>query len=167
MIALPDKASNEGAEARVLIAECPGPGANSYTLSLASEAMQLMDAVLRNRLANPGPFGAKGATTIAGVIKAKGQFYGFEGYPNYNSGIKQNIQSSIDIANNPKDKRSAAYTSFLEKAIEIAKLTKFSDPSPGKLVAWRTAHSGSAGKNFIEYKTVFGNTFFYQIIPKN
>ena len=39
MIALPDKASNEGAEARVLIAECPGPGGASYTLSLATEAM--------------------------------------------------------------------------------------------------------------------------------
>ena len=92
MITLPEKNSDEGAEARLLLAECPGPGHPSYTLDKATGAMQLMDAVLRNRLLNPGPFLAKGAKTLRDIIKAKGQFAGFEGYPSYNNGIRQNIQ---------------------------------------------------------------------------
>lgn len=162
MITLPDRNSNEGVEARILLAECPGPAVASYTLELASEAMQLMDAVLRNRLANPGPFRAKSAKSLADIVRAKGQFKGFEKYPDYSGGIKQNIQDAINIANNPKDPRSQSYAAFVNKAIEIAKLTTYKDPSPGKLVAWRTANSGSPGKGFFLYKTLLGNDYYYQ-----
>lgn len=162
MIELPDRKGDDGVESRVLIAECPGPANPAYTLELAAEAMQLMDAVLRNRLANPGPFNAKGAKSIADVVRARGQFRGFEKYPDYSAGIRQNIQDALDIANNAKDGRSAAYTAFIQKAIEISKSTAFKDPSAGKLVAWRTANSGSPGKGFLLYKTVFGNDFYYQ-----
>jgi hypothetical protein len=161
-ITLPDRNSDAGVEARVLLAECPSPAATSYTLEAASEAMQLMDAVLRNRLQNPGPFRAKGAKSLVGLVKAPGQFKGFEKYPDYSGGIKQNIQDALDIANNSKDARSAQYAQFVRKAIEIAKSTKYSDPSPGKLVAWRTANSGSPGKGFLLYKTLLGNDFYYQ-----
>jgi hypothetical protein len=162
MITLPDRASNAGVEARVLLAECPGPADASYTFDLASDAMQLMDAVLKNRLKNPGPFLAKGAKTLIDIVRAKGQFRGFEKYPDYNAGIKQNIQDAIDIANRPKDPRSAKYSKFVNKAIEIAKSTKYFDPSPGKLVSWRTANSGSPGKGFFLYKMLLGNDFYYQ-----
>lgn len=162
MIQLPDRNSDEGVEARVLIAECPGPASPSYTADLAAEAMQLMDAVLWNRMDNPGPFNAKGAKSLADVVRAHGQFKGFEKYPDYNGGIRQNIQDALNIANNAKDGRSATYAAFVNKAIEIAKSTNYKDPSPGKLVSWRTANSTSPGKGFLQYKTVLGNDFYYQ-----
>ena len=161
MITLPEKNSDVGAEARLLLAECPGPGLAGYTLDKAKGAMQLMDAVLRNRLLNPGPFLAKGAKYLRDIIKAKGQFAGFEGYPLYNNGIRQNIQSALNIANDPKDKRHEAYTGFINAAIDIANSTMYSDPSPGKLSSWRTAGSSSPGKTFQFYKSVFGNDFYY------
>lgn len=161
MITLPDRNSNEGAEARVLLAECPGPANAAYTLDLATEAMKLMDAVLRNRLSDPARFLAPRAKTLIDIIKAKGQFQGFENYPDYDTRIKNNIQDAIDIANNPKDSRSEKYTEFVNKAIEVAKLTTYTDPSPGKLAAWRTANSGSPGKGFFLYKTLLGNDFYY------
>jgi len=84
MITLPDRQSDAGVETRVLLAECKSPAyLSTYTLELASQCMQLMDAVLRNRLVNPVPYGAKGATSLADVIRAKGQFAGFGEYPNF------------------------------------------------------------------------------------
>ncbi len=162
MISLPERNSDAGVESRVLLAECKSPAySDTYTLELASECMQLMDAVLRNRLANPSPYGAKGAISLADVVKAKGQFAGFGKYPNYDENIKKRIQRALDIANDSKDSRSSTYSAYVNKAIEIAKSVKYSDPSPGKLVAWRTANSGSPGKNFTLYKTVLGVDFYY------
>ncbi len=162
MITLPDRMSNEGVEARILIAECPAPSNGTYSLILAAEAMHLMDAVLWNRLKTPGPFLARGAKSLIDIVKARGQFKGFENYPDYSAGIKQNIQDAINIANNSNDPRSTKYADFVNKAIEIAKSSYYSDPSPGKLVAWRTANSGSPGKGFLLYKTLLGNDFYYQ-----
>lgn len=162
MIQLPDRNSDEGVESRVLLAECPGPANPNYTIELVSEAMQLMDAVLWNRMKNPGPFLAAHAKSLADVVRARGQFRGFEKYPDYNAGIINNIQNALDIANNPKDARSAAYIAFVNKAVEIAKSANYKDPSPGKLSSWRAANSGTPGKGFLFYKTVFGNDFYYQ-----
>ena len=90
MISLPERNSDAGVESRVLLAECKSPAySDTYTLELASECMQLMDAVLRNRLANPSPYGAKGAISLADVVKAKGQFAGFGKYPNYDETLKK------------------------------------------------------------------------------
>ncbi|MEY4562742.1 MAG: hypothetical protein RLZZ618_2019 [Pseudomonadota bacterium] len=161
MITLPEKKSDDGVEARVLLAECRGPAASSYTIELAAEAMQLMDAVLWNRMANPGPYMAKGAKTLADIVRAPKQFEGFGKYPDYDPKIRQRIQDAIDIANNPKDSRQAAYAEFVNKAIEIAKSAYFTDPSPGTLASWRTANSGSPGKNFTLYKTLLGNDYYY------
>lgn len=162
MITLPDESSNAGVEARTLLAECRGPAARDYTFADATEAMQLMDVVLRNRLKTPGPFMARGATDMAGIVRARGQFAGFENYPKYSAMIRANIQDALNIANNPKDHRSAAYAEFINKAIEIAKALRYTDPSPGTLVAWRTSGSGSPGRTFKFYKTVLGNDFYYQ-----
>lgn len=95
------------------------------------------------------------------AYKAKGQFAGFGKYPNYDENIKKRIQRALDIANDSKDSRSSTYSAYVNKAIEIAKSVKYSDPSPGKLVAWRTANSGSPGINFTLYKTVLGVDFYY------
>ena len=161
MITLPTRGTDEGVEARVLLAECPGPSSASYSLADAMEAMQLMDAVLWNRMNNPGPFGAGHAKNLADIVRAKGQFRGFENYPNYNPGIRKNIQDAIDIANNPKDSRNSNFADFVNTAIQVAK-SPSNDPSPGTLVAWRTFGSGSPGKGFLLYRTVLGNSFYYQ-----
>jgi hypothetical protein len=162
MITLPDRNGDEGVEARVLLAECPGPAAAKYSLQSAEEAMRLMDAVLWNRMENPGPFRARGATSLVGIVRARGQFAGFEKYPDYDVKIRSRIQDAIDIANDSKDSRHAKYAEFVNKAIEIAKSAYYEDPTPGKLVAWRTANSGSPGRGFLFYKTVLGNDFYYQ-----
>lgn len=161
MITLPERNSDEGVETRVLLAECRGPAGSGYTLELATHAMQLMDAVLWNRMDDPKPFMARGAKSLIDIVRAKGQFAGFEKYPDVAASIQKRIQDAIDIANNPKDPRQAAYEAFINKAIEIAKSAYFDDPSPGKLVSWRTANSGSPGNNFLKYKTLLGNDYYY------
>ncbi len=160
MITLPARGTDEGAETRVLLAECRGPAVQGYNIADATTCFQLMDLVLWNRVANPKPFLAKAATLVA-VIKAHGQFQGFESYPNYSSGIAQNIQDQLDIANNPKDKRSTVYATHISTAIRIAGADTIADPSPGALTAWRTGGSGSPGSGFTLYKTALGNSFYY------
>jgi len=159
-ISLPDKTTNAGAEVRILLAECSTPAQSGYSLALAKKAMQYMDAVLWNRVDNPRPYGARTGATLIDIIKAPKQFAGFESYPNYSATIKNRIQSCLDIANNPKDKRNAAYADFVNAAIEQS-AADVEDPSPGFLVGWRTAGRGSPGPAFKEYATVLGNTFFW------
>lgn len=160
MIQLPAKNTTAGAETRLLLAECRGPSFASYSLTLAKNCLQLMDRVLWNRVHDPKPFLAKGPT-LEDVIRAKGQFAGFENYPNYDNSIAARIQRMIDIANSAKDKRSKDFTDYIDTAIEVAKAQPIPDPSPGKLVAWRTAGSGSPGSSFSSYRTVLGIDFYY------
>ena len=160
MLKIPDKHTDEGAETRLLLAECRSPAFSSYSLADATSCMQLMDLVLWNRVThNPRQFLAKHATLV-GVITARGQFQGFENYPNYDSRIVHNIQSMIDIANNPKDKRSSDYTDFINAAMSVAAATTINDPSPGLLAAWRTGGSSSPGTGFTLFKTVLGTDFY-------
>jgi hypothetical protein len=164
MIKLSPRNDDDGAEVRVLLAECRGPSFNDYTLDDATESMQLMDRVLFNRLKNPAKFGANGATTVGDIIRAPGQFRGFEHYPNYSHAIVNMLQSIINIANNAKDKRHEDFTDFINAAIDVANNQSIQDPSPGTLVAWRTAGSGSPGPDFTIHTTILGNSFYY--IPK-
>lgn len=161
MVTLPPKNDGEGCEVRLLLAECRGPSFNTYTLADATTCMQLMDRVIFNRLANPAPFGARGATTVADIAKAPRQFAGFQNYPNYDQSIVNRIQAMLNIANSAKDKRSAAFTDFIEAAISVASDPSITDPSPGTLAAWRTAGSGSPGSNFKLHTTLLGNEFYF------
>ncbi|WP_338848055.1 hypothetical protein V8J88_04475 [Massilia sp. W12] len=161
MIVLPNKNETDGCETRLLLAECRGPSNSSYTLADAKLAMQYMDRVLYNRLADPKPYGAPGAKTIADVVRAKGQFAGFQNYPNYDTGIVHRIQAALDIANSTKDPRQAVYAAFIMTAIEVSKSNSITDPSPGKLTGWRTAGSTAPGGSFKFFKTFFGNDFYY------
>lgn len=160
MTTLPAKGTDAGAETRLLLAECKGPLFPGYNLSSATNCMQLMDLVLWNRVANPGPFFAKHATLLA-VITAPGQFAGFQHYPHYSSGIAQNLQELVNIANNPKDRRAKVVATFIGAAIQVATGPTIKDPSPGTLAAWRTAGSGSPGADFIPFITSFGTSFYY------
>jgi hypothetical protein len=161
MIVLPDKNEIAGCETRLLLAECRSPAYAIYTLADAKLAMQYMDKVLYNRLADPKPYGAAGAKTIADIVRAKGQFAGFQNYPNYDTAIASRIQATLDIANNSKDKRQAAYADFINAAIAISKGTPITDPSPGKLTGWRTAGASAPGGSFKFFKTLMGNDFYY------
>jgi hypothetical protein len=160
MITLPARGTDEGAETRVLLAECRGPAFQGFNMAEATTCFQLMDLVLWNRVSNPKPFLAKASTLVA-VITAHNQFQGFESYPNYSAAIVQNIQQLVDIANNSKDKRSTVFSDFIGTAMRIAGAATIADPSPGTLTAWRTGGSGSPGPGFTFYKTVLGNSFYY------
>jgi len=161
MILLPPKNETEGAEVRVLLAETRGPSFSGYTHADAITSMQLMDKVLWNRFADPAKFGAKGAKSLADIIRAPGQFAGFRDYPNYDSSIVNRIQAMINIANSKKDRRSADFMNFINAAINVANDPSIPDPSPGKLASWRTAGSISPGAGFKKYTTVLGNDFYF------
>jgi len=123
--------------------------------------MQLMDLVLWNRVQNnPAQFLARHATLV-GVITARGQFQGFDRYPNYDSRIVHNIQTMIGIANNSKDRRAGTFSDFISAAIAVAG-TQFTipDPSQGVLAAWRTSGASSPGSNFTFVTTVLGTDFY-------
>lgn len=157
---LPERITNAGVEVRILLAELPTPSFASWTLAKAREAMQLMDAVLWNRLDDPKPFGAAGATTLADIVKAKGQFQGFENYPAYSAAVIQRIQAALDIANKDTDSRHVAFRAHVQAALDRAD-APCDDPSPGNLVGWRTAGSGTPSSKMTFYKTVLGNDFYY------
>ena len=151
-----------GAETRLLMAECKRPSLPSYTLPGAKRCMQLMDLILRNRLANnPGQFMAPEAKDIIDIMKAPGQFKGFEHYPHYSGEIAQMLQSMIDIANNPHDSRHSSFADFINTAIDVAKSSAVvADPPGGIAVAWKTAGAPSPGGNFLRFETVGGNDFY-------
>lgn len=161
MITLPETNSDDGVEVRVLLAECRGPAYPDYNFEAAAECMRLMDTVLWNRMETPRPFLAPNAHSLADIVSARGQFAGLGNYPALPPDIRQRIEDILAIANNPKDVRNASYVQFVQKAIEIAKSPVYDDPSPGRLVAWRTARHGSPGRGFLLYKSLLGNDFFY------
>ncbi len=161
MVALPGIQTEAGAETRVLLAECRSPAYGSYNLGNATLCMLNIDLVLRNRLMTPSKFNAKGAKSLIGIIKAKGQFAGFAAYPDYDQEIKDRIQDMLDIANASKDSRSIDYAAHIQAAINAALPPAIPDASPGKLTAWRTAGSGSPGSGFLKYVTLLGIDFYY------
>ena len=117
VITLPDRQGDEGVESRVLLAECRSLASTTYTIKLARECMQLMDAVLWNRMADLGPFLAKGAKTLSDVVKAKGQFADIAKYPDYDVNIRARIQQAVDIANDPKDQEAPPTSNLWKKPL--------------------------------------------------
>lgn len=161
MIVLPDKNENAGCATRLLLAECRSPAYGRYTLKDAELSMQYMNKVLYNRLADPKPYGAAGAKTVADIVRAKGQFAGFQNYPKYDTEIANRIQAMLNIANSSKDTRQAAYAAFINAAITISKAAPIADPSQGKLTGWRTAGASAPGGSFKLFKTLMGNDYYY------
>ena len=83
---------------------------------------------------------------------------------NVSHAIVNMLQNIINIANNAKDKRHEDFTDFINAAVDVTSDESIQDPSPGILVAWRTAGSGSPGPGFTLHTTILGNDFYY--IPK-
>ena len=158
MIELPNRMDDHGIEARVLLAECRVPSEPGYKLGDATLCMQLMDVVLWKRVNDPKPFLAKAGTLLA-VVKARGQFAGFEDYPHYGHAIIHRIQMMLDLANNAKDPRNESYVKHVNAAIQVAQSDSFTDPCP-TLAGWRTSGRGTPGGEFTLYKTVLGIDFY-------
>jgi hypothetical protein len=161
MVTLPPKNEIAGCEVRLLLSECRGPSFSSWTLADATTCMQWMDKVLWNRYDSPAQFGAKGAKSLADIIRAPGQFAGFENYPDFDQSIVNRIQAMINIANKSKDKRHQSFADHINSAIAVSNAASIIEPSPGILAGWRTAGSGAPGGNFKFWKTFLGNDFYY------
>ena len=162
MITLPDRMSAAGIKARLFLCECPGPSDLSYTPENAAEAISLMDVVVRNRAWNPRSSMAAAPSVLA-VVRAPKQFAGFADYPNISPSLLTRIRDILNIANNERDLRSPSYQDFVHKAVAVAHAASNADPSPGKLMAWRTQNHPSPGAGFVLFKTVLKREFYYKV----
>ena len=160
MVVLPPIHTDEGLETRMLLAEVRGPGEPGYNQTDALLAMQWMHVIVKNRLERPTLFGAHKAT-LQDIIKAPNQFAGFGRYPVLDPLVQHNVEAKLHIANAEKDRRAPSYQAYINAAIATAKLQIITDPSPGKLLAWRTAGASSPGDNFTFFRTLLGNDYYY------
>ncbi len=159
-LGLPDAKTDAGLFARLLIAETPSPDMNGYSDADAEIAMKMMHAVIRNRFAKPSHlYASKDARSINDVVKAKGQFKGFESYPDVEDKIAARIVSTLAVANDGGDGRRTKYKAFIQIALRVAALDK-ADAGYATLYYWRTEGSGSPTSNATAFKTVMGNTFY-------
>jgi hypothetical protein len=154
-ISLPDEKTNAGVEMRVFFCETSSPHTGDYDLA---EAMQCMDVVLYNRLANPGGFNAKGALNLAGIVRGTGQFTGFGSYPSLPGKLSKEIQLIMTQVNNG----DPDYVTFYQNALKIAnRTTKLHAPSRGTLCGWVSNGSKIKGGKYKFYKSLQGNDFYY------
>jgi hypothetical protein len=161
-VSLPAAKTDAGLLTRVLLAETPTPGSPYYSSDADAETVMIwMRAVISNRLAKPsGKYASAGAKTIADVIRAEGQFKGFEDYPNIRAKITTNLDDIVKIANDGGDTRREKYKKFLNTALKVAAMPSVTDPSGSGLYFWRTAGSGSPSPEAKVFKTLMGNTFY-------
>jgi hypothetical protein len=160
-ISLPPASTVEGMLTRLLLAETRAPGGSGYSPGDAAESMRLMRVVLENRLATPsGRWASAGARAMGDVVRARGQFHGFEGYPDLPDGIEGLIGNMVEIANNSSDGRQPGMRAHVQLAISTASGERPSDPTRQGLYWWRTEGSGAPGTGISRYKSVLGNTFY-------
>jgi hypothetical protein len=155
---------------RLLLAESPSPERmGSATAADVKKGMQWMRRVIANRLNSDKPeeFMAKGATGLGDIIMADDrgsvQFHGFNRYPNLEAGIVRNISDSLAIANNGTHPKRAAYTQFIQSAIDVASEALPLDPSPTGLFAWRSKGASSPGPEFRLFAIAAGNDFYTHV----
>jgi hypothetical protein len=165
---LPNQNTGAGVLSRLLILEAVGPGQPNYDATASQTSMQWMQLVIANRLkTKPAQFLAPNAKTILDIIKAPGQFAGFGSYPALPDDLAKRLNAIVAIANKPNDLRSSNYLAFVTAAISVAQSPCVADPSIAAnpkslgLLSWRTQNSGGPGSNFIFFKTLSGNSFYY------
>ena len=160
-VALPDAGKDAGLLVRLFLAEVPSPEEAGYKLVDAKTSMIWMRVVVQNRLATPSPiWGSKGVKSLADVIRAKGQFKGFEKYPTIDHGVRKSIDEAVSIANDGDDTRRSEYKEFVDTALAVATQPTVKDPSQNGLFWWRTAGHGSPTSDATFFMTKLGNTFF-------
>lgn len=162
-LVLPAASGEEGMLVRLFLAENLSPDQTGYDAAKSKTAMQWMRLVLANRLKNnPAQFGAPKATTITDIVKAPGQFAGFEKYPTLAADVSARIDAIVSIVNDDSDARQDRYAQFVQTAMDVAKsTTPVPDPCSTGLYGWRTAGSGSPGPRFVKYgHPLSGNQFY-------
>lgn len=172
-ITLAAPSAKEGILVRVFLAETKNPGQRGYSLDDAKTAMEWMKRVIENRRTHPTPgdFNIQpvgSGVTVFDVLKAPGQFAGFQHAPILDAGVSTRIQKILENANNDALANRADYAAYVEAAIKIATGSTIADPSKRGLIGWRTKDSGSPGGNFIAYGSpISGNQFFtWPPLPK-
>ena len=161
-LTLPDPATDAGLLARLLLAEAPNPTLVAATAQTQlGESMRLMRVVVENRRANPSSrWGSQGAKGLADVVRAPGQFHGFESYPSIAGGVLSNINNILRLANEAGDQRQPLLRAHVEAVLRIARGPRPSDPTGGKLYWWRTSGSGAPSREVTLFKTLAGNSFY-------
>jgi len=166
-LALPAEATEEGMLARLLLAESTNPGQPGYYAWKAKTAMQWMRVVLANRLnySNPEEFYAKGAKTLADIVKAKPeQFKGFQDYPKIGADQSKVIDDIVNIANSDSDTRQEKCAQFLQGALEVASSkTLIPDPCPTGLYGWKTAGHKPPRGDLVKYGDPQSGNQFYTL----
>jgi spore germination cell wall hydrolase CwlJ-like protein len=126
--------------------------------------MEYMAAVIQNRVGTPGF-----ASTVEGVITQKGQFQGFENYPNYSKAIIDRIEDMKGWAT-VKNRYQQEYKDIFAKAKSLAvDVTNKAVVDPykgsGGLLYFRTAGS-SAPYTGAKVLVTAGGQDFYGPRPK-
>jgi len=158
VLSLPDKNTEAGMLARLLLAESGQPGA--YDRAETKRGMQWMKLVLQNRLKEPRRYSAPGAGSLIDIVKAEGQFAGFESYPTLKIAT---IDDVLGAANDDNSALQEQFITFTLDAVEVANAPTIDDPTGTRsgLIGWRTRGSGSPGPNFVAYgKPLAGNQFY-------
>ena len=161
-VGLPSEGSDEGALARLFLAEVLVPVTDD--MREARREMDLMHCVLINRLNHPVDFDAgRYASTITQIITARQghvQFQGFENYPVLGKRQQDNIDVLLNAALDEKNPRSHIYTDFIKTAVAAAKDSSPTDPTPTGLYFWVTSGSFKPSDHAVLFQTVGGNDFY-------
>lgn len=158
---LPDPDTDYGMMVRLFMVESRKPSESGYNKADSELGMKWMRLVLQNRLKSSEKYAAPGARNLCDIVRASGQFGGFENYPALASKQKSAIDAVLKIANDDSDPRQQDLLDFIQNAMNAASGSPITDPSAKGLVAWRTAGSGSPGPRFAAHgKPLAGNQFY-------
>lgn len=166
-ITLPIAMTPEGLLSRLFLAESLNPEKPYFSAIESAKSMKWMRLVIENRLKHKQPnlfYAKKGSNKkwdLYDIVKARGQFHGFENYPSLPTSIKKNIKNILDIANDHAHSKQKRYAAFIHAALSAAKAkSPVKDPSKAGLYGWRTLKSRHPGGQFIKYKNLAGQTFY-------
>ncbi len=166
-VSLPVAITPAGLLSRLFIAESLNPEKPTYVAADSEKAMKWMHLVIHNRMNHKTPkifYAKKGKDNkwdVFDIVKAKGQFHGFENYPALLPTIEANIKDILKIANDYSHPKQERYLKFLNAAISAANAAApVIDPSKIGLYGWRTQKSSHPGGQFVKYKELAGQTFY-------
>ncbi len=153
---------------QLLLAESPSPYAVGYNATTAKTGMHWMRRVIQNRLDMKSlSVGSAGAKSIIDVMKAEGQFKGFEDYPTIAKAQRDTIEDILAIANDGTHPKQKLFYDHVNAAIAVPTESLIVDPAATKdpgttklLVSWRTAGASSPGSGFKLFRTFAGQDFY-------